>query len=118
MVKRWSRILSLCAAALLVSLTAWAQSSTTGVIEGRVRDQAGNPVGDATVTGAANRAPSATVTDSEGRYTLQNLPPGIYKVRAEANGKAVTVRCLFRADGTMPDTDDEPGLVAILARSY
>jgi prolyl-tRNA synthetase len=37
---------------------------------------------------------------------------------AEANGKAVTVRCLFRADGSMPDSDDEPDLVAILARSY
>ena len=37
---------------------------------------------------------------------------------AEANGKAVTVRCLFREDGTMPDADDEPNLVAILARSY
>ena len=37
---------------------------------------------------------------------------------AEANGKAVTVRCLFREDGSMPDADDEPGLIAILARSY
>ena len=37
---------------------------------------------------------------------------------AEANGKAVTVRCLFREDGTMPDSDDEQDLVAILARSY
>jgi prolyl-tRNA synthetase len=37
---------------------------------------------------------------------------------AEANGKAVTVRCLIREDGTMPDSDDEPGLIAILARSY
>ena len=37
---------------------------------------------------------------------------------AEANGKAVTVRCLYRPDGTMPDSDDEPNLVAILARSY
>jgi prolyl-tRNA synthetase len=37
---------------------------------------------------------------------------------AEANGKAVTVRCLFREDGTMPDSDEEAGLVAILARSY
>jgi prolyl-tRNA synthetase len=37
---------------------------------------------------------------------------------AEANGKAVTVRCLTRADGTMPDSDDEPELIAILARSY
>jgi len=115
MVKRWSRILSLCAAALLVSLTAWAQSSTTGVIEGRVRDQAGNPVADATVTGVANRAPSATVTDSEGRYTLQNLPPGIYKVRAEASGKAsvildsvvVSINTRTRVDVTMVEGQTE-----------
>jgi prolyl-tRNA synthetase len=37
---------------------------------------------------------------------------------AEANGKAVTVRCLIRQDGSMPDSDDEPELIAILARSY
>jgi len=37
---------------------------------------------------------------------------------AEANGKAVTVRCLIRPDGGVPDSDDEPGLVAILARAY
>jgi prolyl-tRNA synthetase len=37
---------------------------------------------------------------------------------AEANGKAITVRCLFREDGSMPDSDDEPNLVAILARAY
>ncbi len=91
MAKRGSRILLLAVAALLASLTAWAQSSTTGVIEGRVRDQAGNPVAEASVSGAANRAPSTTVTDSEGRYTLANLPPGTYKVRAEAPGKAAII---------------------------
>jgi len=37
---------------------------------------------------------------------------------AEANAQAVTVRCLVREDGTVPDAEDEPGLVAILARSY
>ncbi|MBA2282436.1 MAG: proline--tRNA ligase [Actinomycetota bacterium] len=31
---------------------------------------------------------------------------------------AVSVRCLQRADGTVPDADDEPGLVAIVGRSY
>jgi prolyl-tRNA synthetase len=35
-----------------------------------------------------------------------------------ANGKAVTVRALVREDGSMPDSDTEDGLVAILARSY
>ncbi|MEH1016792.1 proline--tRNA ligase [Micromonospora sp. CPCC 206060] len=37
---------------------------------------------------------------------------------AEANGQGVTVRCLLRADGSVPDSEDEPELVAILARSY
>ena len=31
---------------------------------------------------------------------------------------AVTVRCIQRADGTVPDSDDEPDLVAVVARSY
>ncbi|MET0894264.1 MAG: proline--tRNA ligase [Acidimicrobiia bacterium] len=30
----------------------------------------------------------------------------------------ITVRCLTRADGTVPDADDEPDLVATVARSY
>ena len=91
MVNKWLRILSLWAVALLVSMTAWAQSSTTGTIEGRVRDQAGNGIAGASVTGIANRSPSAAVTDSQGRYTLANLPPGTYKVRAEAPGKSAVV---------------------------
>lgn len=37
---------------------------------------------------------------------------------AEANGHSVTVRCLLRADGSVPDSEDEPDLVAILARAY
>jgi prolyl-tRNA synthetase len=32
--------------------------------------------------------------------------------------KAVTVRCIQRADGTMPDNENEPDLVAYCARSY
>jgi prolyl-tRNA synthetase len=31
---------------------------------------------------------------------------------------AVTVRCVQRPDGTVPDSDDEPDLVAVVARSY
>ncbi len=37
---------------------------------------------------------------------------------AKANGQGVTVRCLVRADGSVPDGEDEPGLVAYLARAY
>ena len=33
-------------------------------------------------------------------------------------GAGVTVRCLVRPDGGVPDADDEPDLVAIVSRSY
>ena len=91
MTNKWFRGLLISVAALFLSMTAWAQTSTTGVIEGRVRDQEGNPIAGATVTGVANRAPAAGVTDLQGRYTLANLPPGTYKVRAEAPGKSSVV---------------------------
>jgi prolyl-tRNA synthetase len=37
---------------------------------------------------------------------------------AELATQAVTVRCLVRPDGSMPDADDEPDLIAVVARSY
>ncbi|MBT8225229.1 MAG: proline--tRNA ligase [Dactylosporangium sp.] len=37
---------------------------------------------------------------------------------AMLNAHAVTVRCLTRPDGTMPDSEDETDLVAYLARAY
>jgi outer membrane receptor protein involved in Fe transport len=103
MFNRLTRSLLLGAIAGLVSLSALAQTTTSGVIEGRVRDQAGNPIADATVTAVANRAPTAAVTDSQGRFVIPNLPPGTYKVRAESPGKAAVIQ--------------EPIVVSINARS-
>ncbi len=37
---------------------------------------------------------------------------------AGALGEGVTVRCLQRSDGSMPDSSEEPDLVAYLARAY
>jgi prolyl-tRNA synthetase len=37
---------------------------------------------------------------------------------AQLRTEAITVRCLQRPDGSMPDHEDEPGLVAIVGRSY
>jgi len=36
----------------------------------------------------------------------------------ELNGRGVTVRCLVRADGSVPDSEDEPDLVAYVGRAY
>jgi prolyl-tRNA synthetase len=37
---------------------------------------------------------------------------------AELAGHAVTVRCLVAEDGSVPDADDAPGNVAVVARAY
>ena len=37
---------------------------------------------------------------------------------AELNAKGMTVRCLVRGDGSVPDSEDEPELVAYVARAY
>jgi len=37
---------------------------------------------------------------------------------AKANAATVSVRCLVRPDGTVPDSDDEPGMIALMGRSY
>jgi prolyl-tRNA synthetase len=36
----------------------------------------------------------------------------------KVNAQGVTVRCLTRADGSVPDSEDEPELIAYLARAY
>ena len=64
----------------------FAQSSTTGSIEGTVTDQTG-----AAVPGIAVRVTSPNLisaqtatTDDSGRYRISNLPPGRYAVVIEA----------------------------------
>ncbi|MGH3177075.1 MAG: His/Gly/Thr/Pro-type tRNA ligase C-terminal domain-containing protein, partial [Streptosporangiaceae bacterium] len=37
---------------------------------------------------------------------------------AELNARGITVRCLVRADGGVPDSEAEPGLVAVVGRAY
>lgn len=34
------------------------------------------------------------------------------------NGQAITVRCLVREDGSVPESESEPGLIAYAARAY
>jgi prolyl-tRNA synthetase len=49
------------------------------------------------------------------RMAWERLGPEGEATLAQAG---VSVRCLVRADGSLPEADDEPGLVAVLARSY
>jgi prolyl-tRNA synthetase len=48
------------------------------------------------------------------------LPWAAVDVEGEARlaESGVTVRCLTRDDGSVPDTEDEPGALAIVGRAY
>jgi len=80
-----ARLLMLCAACVLMSVSALAQSqATTGNIEGRVLDPAGAAVPGTSVT-ATNRDTGferSATSDDDGLYRLTFLPPGLYRVVA------------------------------------
>src|SRR2546430_2697064 len=70
----------------LFAVSAMAQTSTTGSIEGTVTDPQGRAVPNATVTATSPNLISAqsAQTDDQGRYKLLNLPPGRYTVTVGA----------------------------------
>src|ERR1051325_11490716 len=74
----------------LFAISAMAQSTTTGSIEGLVTDPNGAAVKGATVTATSpNLIKSQTATTGDdGRYQIGNLPPGKYKVSVDAGGFA------------------------------
>ena len=85
----WFAVLSLF---WLCSLPALAQVSAG--LSGRVTDQTGAAVREATVT-AENidtGVSRSTITDQEGRYELPSLPIGRYEVRAAKTGFAEQIR--------------------------
>src|ERR1044071_4629335 len=66
--------------------SALAQTSTTGSIEGTVTDTAGAAVPGISVrvSGANLIASQTAVTGNDGKYKVQNVPPGKYTVTIEA----------------------------------
>ncbi len=75
------------ALALFTAMSASAQTSTTGSIEGTVTDVNGAAVPGVTVTATSPNLirPQTAVSDEEGRYRLSNLPPGRYTVTVESD---------------------------------
>jgi len=65
-----------------------AQDSSTGAIRGTVSDPSGARIAAARVTALHTETAVArsTETDTEGRFTLQFLPPGEYEVHVKAAG--------------------------------
>ena len=73
---------------VLFSISAMAQSQTTGRIAGVVTDEKGDAVPGAqiTVTNNATGESRDAVADDSGHYIVPLLPPGSYTVTASATG--------------------------------
>lgn len=60
-------------------------ATTTGHIEGSVTDEAGKPL-DGVVISALGSTTAFAVSDKAGQFTLKQLPPGAYVLRAHLQG--------------------------------
>src|SRR6201981_941917 len=73
---------------LLLSVRLLSQDASTGAIRGTVLDPDGRPIAQATVAivSAASGMSRSALTDGEGRFAMELLPPGDYFSRAEGQG--------------------------------
>jgi hypothetical protein len=71
----------------------------TGVIAGVVSDERGGPLMGAMVT-VAGATMAMTVTDPQGRFSLDKLPPGEYVLRAHLQGFSASPRRLVQVGGS------------------
>lgn len=96
----------LASLAALVVLASHAASAQTGdgSLRGYVKDQQGGLLPGVTVTATSSAllAPVSGVTDAQGYYRVNNLPPGTYTLTAELTGFALYKRegILMRAGST------------------
>ncbi|HEY0080705.1 MAG TPA: carboxypeptidase regulatory-like domain-containing protein [Pyrinomonadaceae bacterium] len=75
---------------LLVLTAATVSAQATGGLRGQVTDEFGGVIVGATVTLTdASGAIKTAVTDAEGNYSISNLAPGTYTLRAIAGGFAL-----------------------------
>lgn len=70
------------------------QGETTSAIAGSVRDQTGSAIAGAAVTTSSpdNGFRRSVKTDDAGRFSIPQLRPGVYSVKAEADGFGVQER--------------------------
>src|SRR5262245_6364528 len=82
----------LALAVALLSVNSLQAQETTGRIEGRVLDAQSLPVPGATVTATGPQGEKTVATETDGRFTVPLLTPGLYQLRAEFQGFKVVQR--------------------------
>src|SRR5580692_11610721 len=101
---------------LVILCAAFAHGATDATISGVVKDPAGAPFRGAFVR-AQNVQSKITVnvmSDGQGRYRIQNLPPGEYQIRVTATGYKADPRSgvkLAAGDSTTLDFSLQQGAV-------
>src|SRR5215470_8495132 len=68
------------------ALSAPRAQEVTGNIQGEVRDQTGALVPNVTVTAVSERRTFTAMTNAEGVYRLNDIPPGVYTITAALKG--------------------------------
>jgi outer membrane receptor protein involved in Fe transport len=88
---RYFLLCALCVMCIAPSI-AWAVPSSGGIISGSVMDNGGTPVANATVR-ATNSAgiDRSTTTATNGGFRFEELPLGVYTLRAAKEGYAPTI---------------------------
>ena len=85
---RISLRLGLTGLALVASVAAHAQSSTTGGLSGIVNDASGKPVAGATVTATSAQLARTAVTAADGSFRMGLLNPGSWSLSISKSGLA------------------------------
>jgi prolyl-tRNA synthetase len=99
-----------------------ALSGAAKAVTDAVDEQQAELLADATARRDDRMVDVATIDDAAEAASTgwARLPWAVLGVEGEARlaERSVTVRCLVRPDGSVPDRDDEPDLLAVVARSY
>ena len=77
-----------------VPVAAFAQRATSGTVIGKITDTSGAVLPGVTVSLQSPEALGqfSAVTDGQGQYRVNNLPPATYDVRAELSGFQIVIR--------------------------
>lgn len=88
--------------AIFLGILSRDSADNTGEIKGRVTDQAGTPISEATIVIASGTSPFpdiAALTDEQGKYQLSGIPTGTFDVAVYADGYAAQNRTITVKEG-------------------